>query len=195
MPDEQLSLAIGRRGQNVRLASMLTGWDIDILTEKEESERRQQEVQVRTTLFIEALSVDDVIAHLLVTEGFTKVEQIAEISLDELSEIEGFDAEVAAELQQRAQTWLAENAARLEAQRKEFGVADDVVSLPGLSIEMVVKLGEKGIKTLDDVADLASDELREIIGVDHLTEGKANEIIMAARAHWFTEGESPAEPA
>jgi N utilization substance protein A len=190
VPDEQLSLAIGRRGQNVRLASMLTGWDIDILTEKEESERRQQELQTRTALFVEALAVDDVIAHLLVTEGFTKVEQIAETSLDELAEIEGFDAEVADELQQRARNWLAENVAKLEAQRKEFGVADDVVALPGLTIEMVVKLGEKGVKTLDDVGDLASDELREIVGVDNLTENKANEIIMAARAHWFAEADA-----
>ena len=191
VPDEQLSLAIGRRGQNVRLASMLTGWDIDILTEKEESERRQQESLTRTSLFIEALSVDDVIAHLLVTEGFTKVEQIAETSLDELAEIEGFDAEVAGELQQRARAWLVENAAKLESQRKEFGVEDAVVALPGLSIEMVVKLGEKGVKTLDDVADLASDELREIVGADALTEAKANDIIMAARAHWFAEGDTP----
>ena len=189
VPDEQLSLAIGRRGQNVRLASMLTGWDIDILTEKEESERRQQESQMRTALFVEALAVDDVIAHLLVSEGFTKVEQIAETAIEELAEIEGFDAEVADELQQRARTWLAENAAKLEAKRKEFGVADDVVSLSGLSIEMVVKLGEKGIKSLDDVADLASDELREIVG-DSLTEAKANEIIMAARAHWFAEADA-----
>ena len=187
VPDDQLSLAIGRRGQNVRLASMLTGWDIDILTEKEESERRQQELSTRTALFTEALAVDDVIAHLLVTEGFTKVEQVADTPVDELAEIEGFDAEVAGELQERARTWLAENAAKLEAQRKEFGVSDDVVALAGLSIEMAVKLGEKGIKTLDDVADLAGDELREIIGADELTEGKANEIIMAARAHWFTE--------
>jgi len=191
VPDEQLSLAIGRRGQNVRLASMLTGWDIDILTEKEESERRQQEVATRTALFTEALAVDDVIAHLLVTEGFTKVEQIAETSLDELAEIEGFDAEVAGELQQRAANWLAENAARLEAKRKEFGVSDEVAALPGLSIEMAVKLGEKGLKSLDDVADLASDELREIIGADNLTENKANEVIMAARAHWFAEGDNP----
>jgi len=187
VPDEQLSLAIGRRGQNVRLASMLTGWDIDILTEKEESERRQQELATRTALFTEALAVDDVIAHLLVTEGFTRVEQIADTPIDELAEIEGFDAEVAGELQERASNWLAENAAKLEAQRKEFGVVDEVVALPGLSIEMAVKLGEKGLKTLDDVADLASDELREIVGNDELTEGKANEIIMAARAHWFTE--------
>lgn len=190
VPDEQLSLAIGRRGQNVRLASMLTGWDIDILTEKEESERRQQELATRTALFTEALAVDDVIAHLLVSEGFTKVEQIADTPVDELAEIEGFDVEVAGELQERARNWLAENAARLEAQRREFGVVDDVVALPGLSIEMVVKLGEKGIKSLDDVADLASDELRDIVGHDELTEAKANEIIMAARAHWFTD--SPA---
>src|ERR1700733_6583491 len=158
VPDEQLSLAIGRRGQNVRLASMLTGFDIDILTEKEESERRQQELSIRTALFVEALAVDDVIAHLLCTEGFSKVEQIAETPLDELADIEGFDAEVAGELQERARSFLAEKAAKLEAQRHEFGVADDVVALPGLSIEMVVKLGEKGVKTLDDVADLAGDE-------------------------------------
>ncbi|MDD4615917.1 MAG: transcription termination factor NusA [Alphaproteobacteria bacterium] len=191
VPDEQLSLAIGRRGQNVRLASMLTGWDIDILTEKEESDRRQQELSTRTALFTEALAVDDVIAHLLVTEGFTKVEQIADTPVDELAEIEGFDAEVAGELQERARNWLAENAAKLEAQRKEIGVADEVVSLEGLTGEMAVKLGEKGVKTLDDVADLASDELREIVGPDELTESKANEIIMAARAHWFSEAEAP----
>jgi N utilization substance protein A len=195
VPDEQLSLAIGRRGQNVRLASMLTGWDIDILTEKEESDRRQQELSSRTALFIEALAVDDVIAHLLVTEGFTKVEQIADTPVDELADIEGFDVEVAGELQERARNWLAENAAKLEAQRKEFGVSDEVVALEGLSIEMAVKLGEKGIKTLDDVADLASDELREIVGADELTESKANEIIMAARAHWFVEAIPSSPPA
>jgi len=197
VPDEQLSLAIGRRGQNVRLASMLTGWDIDILTEKEESERRQEELRIRTALFLEALAVDDVIAHLLVSEGFTRVEQIAETPIDELAEIEGFDAEVAGELQERARNWLAENAAKLEARRKELGVADEVAALDGLDAEMMVKLGEKGVKSLDDVADLASDELREIIGVDSLGENKANEIIMAARAHWFADGggDAPAAPA
>jgi N utilization substance protein A len=197
VPDEQLSLAIGRRGQNVRLASMLTGWDIDILTEKEESERRQEELRTRTALFLEALSVDDVIAHLLVSEGFTRVEQIAETAIDELAEIEGFDAEVAGELQERARTWLAENAAKLEAKRKELGVVDEVAALDGLSGDMLVKLGEKGVKSLDDVADLASDELREILGPDVLGETKANEIIMAARAHWFANegGEAPSAPA
>ncbi len=191
VPDEQLSLAIGRRGQNVRLASMLTGWDIDILTEAEESERRQEELRVRTTLFIEALSVDDVIAHLLVSEGFTRVEQIADTPIDELAEIEGFDVEVGGELQQRARAWLAETAAKLEAKRRDLGVTDDVLALPNITPDMAVKLGEKGVKTLDDVGDLASDELREIVG-EELSENKANETIMAARAHWF-EGEEAAQ--
>ncbi len=192
VPDEQLSLAIGRRGQNVRLASMLTGWDIDILTEKEESERRQAELHTRTTLFLEALAVDDVIAHLLVSEGFTRVEQIADTPADELAEIEGFDIEVASELQQRARAWLAETAAKLQAKCRELGVTEEVIALPNLTVEMAVKLGEKSIKTLDDVADLASDELREIIGTDQLGESKANDIIMAARAHWFAGEETPA---
>src|SRR5271170_2556233 len=157
VPDEQLSLAIGRRGQNVRLASQLTGWDIDILTEAEESERRQQELATRTALFTEALAVDDVIAHLLVSEGFTKVEQVADTPVDELAEIEGFDAEVAGELQERARAWLAENAAKLEAKRKDLGVTDEVAKIEGFDADMLVKLGEKGVKTLDDVADLASD--------------------------------------
>jgi N utilization substance protein A len=187
VPDEQLSLAIGRRGQNVRLASMLTGWDIDILTEKEESERRQEEVKARTSLFLEALSVDDVIAHLLVAEGFTKVEQLAETPVDELAEIEGFDAEVAAELQQRATTWLAERAAAMEAKRRSLGIEDAVLLLPHMTTEFAVKLGEKGIKTRDDVGDLASDELREMLGADAMTENRANELIMAARAHWFAD--------
>jgi N utilization substance protein A len=187
VPDEQLSLAIGRRGQNVRLASMLTGWDIDILTEKEESERRQEELKVRTSLFLEALDVDDVIAHLLVSEGFTRVEQIAETPADELAEIEGFDLEVANELQQRARTWLSENEAKLKAKSVEYGVTEDVFALPHLTLESVVKLGEKGVKTLDDVADLAGDELREILGNDTLSETQANETIMAARKHWFAD--------
>lgn len=187
VPDDQLSLAIGRRGQNVRLASMLTAWDIDILTEKEESERRQEEVSRRTSLFIEALSVDDVIAHLLVAEGFNRVEQLIETPVDELAEIEGFDLEVAQELQQRATTWLTERSAQLESKRRELGVEDAVMALPNITAEFAVKLGEKGVKTLDDVGDLAGDELREMIGNDNMTENRANEAIMAARAHWFDE--------
>jgi N utilization substance protein A len=187
VPDDQLSLAIGRRGQNVRLASMLTAWDIDILTEKEESERRQEEVSRRTSHFIEALSVDDVIAHLLVAEGFNRVEQLIETPVDELAEIEGFDLEVAQELQQRATTWLTERSAQLESKRRELGVEDAVMALPNITAEFAVKLGEKGVKTLDDVGDLAGDELREMLGNDNMTENRANEAIMAARAHWFDE--------
>ncbi|NBX74372.1 MAG: transcription termination/antitermination protein NusA [Alphaproteobacteria bacterium] len=194
VPDEQLSLAIGRRGQNVRLAAMLTGLDIDILTEKEESERRQEENKLRTALFIEALSVDDMIAQLLVAEGFSKVEQVADIALDELGEIEGFDAEVAGELQQRARDWLQARAAEMERKRKELGVDDAVLGLPHLTPNVAVKLGEKGIRTLDDVADLASDELREAVGADHMPESRANEIIMAARAHWFKDEAPAASP-
>lgn len=193
VPDEQLSQAIGRRGQNVRLASMLTGWTIDILTEKEESERRQEEFRTRSALFIEALSVDDVIAHLLVAEGYTKVEHIAEASVDELSGIEGFDADVAAELQNRAKAWLEQREAIVKARIKELGIKQDLLDMQGLSDEAKVKLGENGVKTRDDLADLASDELREMLGETTLTERQASDIIMAARAHWFAD-DQPAEP-
>src|SRR6201985_1548436 len=125
VPDDQLSLAIGRRGQNVRLASQLTGWDIDILTEAEESERRQEEFRSRSAMFIEALDVDDVIAHLLVTEGFTSVEEVAFVATEELAGVEGFDEQVASELQQRAQLFLQEQNERYEARRNELGVGDD----------------------------------------------------------------------
>ena len=192
VPDDQLSLAIGRRGQNVRLASMLTGWDIDILTEAEESERRTEETRRLSTVFMEALDIDDVIAHLLVTEGFTSVEDVAFVPLDDLLSIEGFDRDVASELRERARVYIAERNEKLTQQRKDLGVADEVASLEGLTPEHLVKLGEKGVKTLDDLADLASDELIEIVGKDEMNEDDANTIIMAARAHWF-EGEEKAK--
>jgi len=196
VPDDQLSLAIGRRGQNVRLASQLTGWDIDILTEAEESERRTAEVQSRSSLFIEALDVDDVIAHLLVNEGFTSVEEVAYVQLDELAGIEGFDEDVAAELQARALNFLEEQNTHFEQRRKELGVEDALVELEGLTLGMVAKLGENSIKTLDDLGDLASDELIELLkDVTKMSEEQANEIIMAARAHWFTEEDGAAPEA
>ena len=185
VPDDQLSLAIGRRGQNVRLASMLTGWDIDILTEAEESERRTEEMRRLSSVFMEALDIDDVIAHLLVTEGFTSVEDVAFVPLDDLLSIEGFDRDVASELRERARVYIAERNEKLTQQRKDLGVADDVAALEGLTPEHLVKLGEKGVKTLDDLADLASDELIEIVGKEEMTEDQASELIMAARAHWF----------
>ncbi len=187
VPDDQLSLAIGRRGQNVRLASMLTGWAIDILTEAEESERRQEEFKTRTALFVEALDVDDVIAGLLVTEGFSKVEDVAGVAIEDLAGIEGFDESVASELKERAEAWLAAQNEKLTAQYKELGVDDAVAAIEGMTPAMLVKLGEKGVKTLDDLGDLASDELRDIVGKDEIDEEQANAIIMAARAHWFTE--------
>jgi transcription termination/antitermination protein NusA len=190
VPDDQLSLAIGRRGQNVRLASMLTGWDIDIMTEAEESERRTEEFRTRSQLFIEALDVDDVIAHLLVTEGFTTVEEIAYVATDELGEIEGFDADIAAELKNRALTFITERDARFEEQRTTLGVEDAVAALPHMTPSFLVALGEKGVKTLDDVGDLASDELIEIVGADKLDPANANELIMAARAHWFADADA-----
>jgi transcription termination/antitermination protein NusA len=193
VPDDQLSLAIGRRGQNVRLASQLTGWDIDILTEAEESERRQEEFRTRSKMFIEALDVDDVIAHLLVTEGFTSVEEVAYVPLGELAGIEGFDEDVANELQQRARSFLEEQNAKLEARRQELGVGDEVAALEGVTPALLVALGEKGVKTLDDLADLAGDELIEIAGsAAKLEPDEANAIIMAARAHWFADEAQPA---
>ena len=195
VPDEQLSLAIGRRGQNVRLASQLTRWDIDILTEAEESERRQEEFRRRSGLFVEALDVDDVIAGLLVTEGFTTVEELAFTPADEVAAIEGFDEAIAEELIRRAEAFLTRRDTELTEKRVELGVTDDIAAIEVLTPAMLVALGEKDVKTLDDLADLASDELIEIVGAEEMDEATANEVIMAARAHWFAEPESPSKPA
>jgi N utilization substance protein A len=191
VPDDQLSLAIGRRGQNVRLASQLTRWDIDILTEAEESERRQEEFRRRTGLFVEALDVDDMIAGLLVAEGFNTVEEVAFVDRDELASIEGFDESVAEELIRRAEQWLLKRDNELNDQRLALGVTEEVAGIEALSPAMLVALGEKGVKTLDDLADLASDELVEIVGEPNMDEAQANEIIMAARAHWFADEDAP----
>ncbi|EHH68976.1 transcription termination factor NusA [Gluconobacter morbifer] len=193
VPDEQLSLAIGRRGQNVRLASQLTRWDIDILTEAEESERRQEEFRKRSSLFVDALDVDDVIASLLVTEGFHTIEELAYADANELHDIEGFDESVAEELMLRANDYLAGKEHELDDKRKALGVTDDVAALGTFTNQMLVTLGEKGVKTLDDLADLAGDELVDIFGEDVMDEDTANEIIMAARAHWFEDDDSAVE--
>ena len=193
VPDEQLSLAIGRRGQNVRLASMLTGWDIDIMTEAEESERRAEEFRVRSTLFIEAMDVDDVIAHLLVAEGFSTIEEIVETPVEELNQIEGFEEEISLELQNRAQTYLDAKAAELKEKQAELGIEDELLTVDGLNSDQFLKLAEQGIKTRDDLADLAADELVEMLGAEQMTEAHANDVIMAARAHWFAEEDAKAE--
>jgi N utilization substance protein A len=160
VPDEQLSLAIGRRGQNVRLASQLTGWQIDIMTEAQESERRQREFAERTQLFQEALDVDEVIAQLLVTEGFASVEDVAYVDVSEVASIEGFDEETGAEIQARAQDYLEKEAVELDSKRKELGVEDGVLAIEGITLPMAVALGAGDVKSVEDLAGLVPDDLR-----------------------------------
>ncbi|HEX8666795.1 MAG TPA: transcription termination factor NusA [Allosphingosinicella sp.] len=207
VPDDQLSLAIGRRGQNVRLASQLTGSAIDIMTEADASEKRQREFIERSTMFQEELDVDETLAQLLVAEGFGALEEVAYVELDELASIEGFDDELATELQSRAAEALERREEAAREERRALGVEDSLADMPYLSEAMLVTLGKAGIKTLDDLADLATDELvqkkrpeqrrqREsnraedkggILAEYGLTDEQGNEIIMAARAHWFED--------
>src|ERR1700758_4009703 len=205
VPDDQLSLAIGRRGQNVRLASQLTGWDIDILTEQEESERRQAEFENRTRMFIDALNVDEVIGQLLASEGFTSVEELGVVDEKEVAGIEGFDDDTATELQTRARDYLAKIEAELDAKRTELGVADELKEVPGVTTAMLVRFGENGIKTVEDLAGCATDDLagwterkdgetvREagILDGFELSREEAEAMIMQARlkAGWVNEAD------
>ena len=157
--ESQLSLAIGRRGQNVRLASQLTGWDIDILTDQEESERRQKEFTERSQIFMDALDVDEVIAQLLATEGFASAEEVAFVDPAEIAHIEGFDEDTATEIQTRAREYLAKIEAERDAKRIALGVSDDLAKIEGVTTAMMVAFGEAGIKTIEDLADCATDEL------------------------------------
>jgi N utilization substance protein A len=212
VPESQLSLAIGRRGQNVRLASQLTGWDIDILTEQEESERRQKEFAERSQVFMDALDVDEVIAQLLVTEGFASVEEVAYVELSEIAHIEGFDENTASEIQTRAREYLEKLEAERDARRRELGVSDDLAKVDGVTTAMLVAFGENGVKTLEDLADCATDDLvgwterskdKDVEPVRHkgVLDGfevgrkEAEDLIMAARvlAGWIT-AEDLAQP-
>ncbi len=159
VPDEQLSLAIGRRGQNVRLASQLTGFEIDIMTEEEEGEKRQKEYAERSRLFMEVLDVDDMIANLLVSEGFARVEEVAFVDINEIALIEGFDDETAEELQTRAQEWLEKERQELDAKRIEMGVDDDLLEFEVLNLKMVIALAEEGVKSAEDLAGCVADDL------------------------------------
>jgi N utilization substance protein A len=159
VPDEQLSLAIGRRGQNVRLASQLTGWDIDIMTEAEESERRQKEFNERTKLFMDALDVDEMVGQVLASEGFAQVEELAFVDSSEISSIDGFDDETAEEIQSRARDFLDRLEAEMDAKRRELGVEDELYKIDGLNASMLVALGQDGIKTIEDFAGCAADDL------------------------------------
>ena len=185
VPQEQFSIAIGRRGQNVKLASQLLGCDIDVLTEEQEQERRANENKVRSQRFMEALDVDEMIAHLLIAEGFSTVDEIAMVSLKELAEIEGFDEDVASELQSRAKAYVEKRNEEFAKKSQTLGIDEKLKSLEGLDQDMILTLADKGVKTIDDLADLAADELMEMLGENVLSEVEANKVIMAARAHWF----------
>ncbi|MBN8521877.1 MAG: transcription termination/antitermination protein NusA [Alphaproteobacteria bacterium] len=193
VPEDQQSLAIGRRGQNVRLASMLSGWDIDIMTEEAESKKRAEEFAVRSEMFINGLDVDEVIAHLLIAEGFTHVRELAETPIDEMLQIQGFDEDVAMELITRAQNWVKAQEQALKDKQKELGLKDDLVTFEGLTPETIIKLGEAGVKSRDDLADLATDELIDILGANALKPSQAEELIMKARAHWFETADNASE--
>ena len=188
VPDDQLSLAIGRRGQNVRLASQLTGWYVDILTEAEESGRRQEEFAERTKIFIDALDIDDVIAHLMVGEGFVSIDDIADASLDELVSIEGFDEGIASELSERAKNYIKFELERVEKSLKKLKINDDLYNFDKLSKQNLLTLVENKIKTLDELAELDSEELFNILGKDvFVNEEEAGSVIMSAREHWFSD--------
>ncbi|MFD1033760.1 transcription termination factor NusA [Sphingomonas hankookensis] len=215
VPDDQLSLAIGRRGQNVRLASQLTGKAIDILTEADASEKRQKEFIERSGMFEKELDVDETLAQLLVAEGFGELEEVAYVEIEELAGIEGFDEDLAQELQSRAQEAIERREQAAREERTALGVEDALAELPYLTEAMLVTLGKAGIKTLDDLADLATDELVEkkkaeprrrgddapkreapkggILAEYGLSDEQGNEIIMAARAHWFADENEAAE--
>ena len=191
VPEDQLSLAIGRRGQNVRLASMLTGWNIDIMNEEEQEKKRAEVTQKRTDMFQKALDVDDVLAHLLVVEGFTSVDDLAYIDFEELTSIEGFDEDVARELQNRALVFCENRDKALAEKIAKLGIAEDLLNFEGLTKEQVVTLAENKVKTVNDLADLAGDELIEILGADAMKPQIADQLIMKAREGWFAaEGES-----
>ncbi|MCM2439279.1 transcription termination/antitermination protein NusA [Agrobacterium vitis] len=209
VPDEQLSLAIGRRGQNVRLASQLTGWDIDIMTEAEESERRQKEFNERTNLFMDALDVDEMVGQVLASEGFAQVEELAYVDLEEIASIDGFDGDTAEEIQTRAREYLEKLEAELDAKRKALGVSDELRSIDGMTTQMLVALGGDGIKTVEDFAGCAADDL---IGWSERKDGEtkkfeglfskidisrteAEQMIVQARlaAGWITEADIAAE--
>ncbi|WP_265516092.1 transcription termination factor NusA [Nitratireductor luteus] len=209
VPDDQLSLAIGRRGQNVRLASQLTGWDIDILTEEEESSRRQKEFVERSTLFMDALNVDEMVGQVLASEGFTSVEELAYVEADEIASIEGFDGDTAEEIQARAREYLERIEAEHDAKRKELGVADELREIPGVTTAMMVAFGEDGVKTVEDFAGYAVDDLvgwkeraegetkfmEGVLSNFDVSRAEAEQMVVAARMKvgWITEEDLQAD--
>jgi len=211
VPDDQLSLAIGRRGQNVRLASQLTGWDIDIMTEQEESERRQKEFTDRSKLFMVALDVDEMVGQVLASEGFVSIEEVAYVDAGEIASIEGFDEDTATEIQTRAREYIERLEKELDDKRKQLGVADELREIPGMTTAMMVTIGEDGVKTIEDFAGYAADDLvgwRErkngetvnypgVLSPFDVSRTDAEQMIVAARikAGWLTEEDITGETA
>tara|TARA_E500000178_G_C16711367_1_gene612863 strand:- start:163 stop:750 length:588 start_codon:yes stop_codon:yes gene_type:complete len=188
VPDDQLSLAIGRRGQNVRLASNLSNWYIDVVSETEESEKRQDEINERTKIFIDSLDVDDVIAHLIVAEGYSTIDEIANSSIEELNNIEGFEEELSLEIKERAVNYVKQETELVEKKLKDSDIDNRLYEFTHLSKFHILTLVENGIKTLDDLADLDSEELFTLLGKSVFdNENEAGEVIMEARKHWFEE--------
>ncbi len=187
VPDDQQHIAIGRRGQNVRLASQLTGWAIDIISDTQESERRNEDFRALTDMFVDRLNVEEMIAQLLATEGFTSVEELADALVDDIAAIQGFDEEIAAALKERAEQTLEEEAEQMREICETLGLTQDLVDFEPLAIQSIIRLGEQGIKSLDDLADLSGDELIELLPDLGLKLDDAGTIIMAARAHWFDD--------
>lgn len=187
--EDQQSLAIGRRGQNVRLASQLTGWNIDVMNEAEEQERRAKEFKEKTELFTKGLDVDEMIAHLLITEGFRTIEEIAFVDVAELSGIQGFDAELAAELQGRAKAHIEKLEQDYRDTGRALGMQDDLLAFDFIKRPTILALGRAGVRSLADLADLASDELVEILGADNMSERLAGRVVMKAREMAYGIGE------
>lgn len=193
VPDDQLSLAIGRRGQNVRLASLLTGLDVSITSETENTAHRTEQTKQNIQNLIDALDIDEVIAHLLIAEGYESIADIAEVSTEELLSIHGFEEDLVRELQKRSNEALEKRAKEVQKELKDLSLDKSLLKFEGLTPEMLLKLGKAGCKSLDDFADLSNDELVEIIGEGILAEEETNDLIMRARAHWFEDEASAAD--
>ena len=185
--EEQLSQAIGRNGQNVRLASQLTGWDLNVMTEADAERKSEEETQRAQKTFMDLLDVDEEIAAILVQEGFASIEEIAYVPEHEMMAIEEFDENLVTELRQRAKDLLLTRAIASEEQLGEGGPGEDLLGMEGMDAELAYSLAEMGITTMDDLAELSVDELMEIEG---MTEERAGQLIMTARAPWFAEAES-----
>ncbi|MBK5206236.1 MAG: transcription termination/antitermination protein NusA, partial [Polaromonas sp.] len=188
--EENLAIAIGRGGQNVRLASELTGWKINIMDANESAEKQASETDVSRKLFMEKLDVDEEIADILISEGFTSLEEVAYVPLQEMLEIETFDEDTVNELRTRAKDALL--TMEIAKEENAEGVSQNLRDVEGLTPELIAKLTEAGIHTRDDLADLAVDELTDITGQ---SADDAKILIMTARAHWFTDADTAAPPA